>query len=385
MELEEDSNDYSYSSQNNNHFKSDIKNPLITKFSTASHFIYESFEYKRYFQKIRDKNRLKLSNDEFKYLEQIISDMEIKNEISKGNEFIGIENKLAKDLFNFYQQPKTRNPLEQFLLEEFAKQESRTNFTCRKLAKKYESITKISIGKSTIYNILKNHLGLKWRKTTIKTNKIKRRGNILMMLTFIKIVTRCIYQKFNIIYCDESSLQTFNNHLKIWTDTKEDFTSKLAPKKRFNLLMAINENEIVHFKINKDNTNKTTFLDFMKELNKILNDKKIKPYVIILDNLSCHKTKELIDYFSENKINIIFNAPYISKFNAIEYSFRDLKKIIYSRIYHDEEELISDVNKILISDDFRKKLINHCKEAYLNYLNFYKQEKVLNLNNIDAP
>ena len=53
------------------------------------------------------------------------------------------------------------------------------------------------------------------------------------MFTFLKIVTRCIYQKFSIIYCDESSLQTLNNHLKIWTDTKEDFTSKHTPKKDF--------------------------------------------------------------------------------------------------------------------------------------------------------
>ena len=54
------------------------------------------------------------------------------------------------------------------------------------------------------------------------------------------------------------------------------------------------------------NTDKTTFLDFMKELIKILNDKKIRPYVIILDNLSCHKTKELLDYYYENKIIVIF-------------------------------------------------------------------------------
>ena len=114
-----------------------------------------------------------------------------------------------------------------------------------------------------------------------------------------------------------------------------------------------------------------------------MKDKKIDQYAIILDNLACHKTKELFDYYLENKINIIFNAPYISKFNAIEYSFRDLKKIIYSKIYGNEEEMINDVAKILVSDEFQKKLMNHCKETYINYLNVYKEEKYLNLNNID--
>ena len=123
--------------------------------------------------------------------------------------------------------------------------------------------------------------------------------------------------------------------------------------------MAICENEIIYFKINKENTDKMKFLDFIKELVKILKDKKIDQYAIILDNLACHKTKELFDYYLENKINIIFNAPYISKFNAIEYSFRDLKKIIYSKIYGNEEEMINDVAKIWVSDEFQKKLMNH--------------------------
>lgn len=85
--------------------------------------------------------------------------------------------------------------------------------------------------------------------------------------------------------------------------------------KRYNLLMVVNEKGVIFHKINKENTNNKTFLEFMKELFIIIQDKKITPYAIILDNLSCHKVREIYDFYINNKINIIYNAPYMSNFN----------------------------------------------------------------------
>ena len=92
------------------------------------------------------------------------------------------------------------------------------------MARKFKEITNENISKSTINNILKNNLGLRWRKTAIKNSKIKRKENIMMSLTFIKIVVRSMIQNFNIIYCDESCIQTINNHLKIWKTPNDDFS-----------------------------------------------------------------------------------------------------------------------------------------------------------------
>lgn len=383
MDTGEDFDDLSTSFPNQTYIQRNFKNPMITKFTQSSHFIYDIYEYRNYFQNIKDHNRIKLSKKELDSLEILISKIEYEEELLQGNKFIEINKDLANELFNFYHKPLARNPLELFILNEFIIQENRTNFTCRKLAKRYETLTNKKISKSTIHNILKKVLGLRWRKKLIKTNKIKRKKNIAMMLSFIKIIIRCIILNFTLIYVDESCLQTYNNHLKIWTEKNEDFVAKIAPKRKFNLLMAVNQHGIIHFKINKENTDKHLFLEFMKELVKVINEKKIKPYLIILDNLSCHKTKELFDYYTENKINILFNAPYISKFNAIEYSFRDLKRIIYTKIYNNEDEMIIDVENILKSSDFQKKMNSNFKETYINYLNFYKKEKNFNLNSLD--
>ena len=101
--------------------------------------------------------------------------------------------------------------------------------------------------------------------------------------------------------------------------------TKIAERKKFNLLMSIHGEEIFHFKIKEENTNTGIFLEFMKELIIKVNEKNIKPYVNVLDNLKYHKTRELYDFYLNNKDNILFNPPYVSSFNDIEYSFRNLK------------------------------------------------------------
>ena len=378
---EDEYSEISTSKKETNNF-SFIQNPLITRFNMNSTFIYDINEYENYFSKIKDKNRIKLSDKECESLKNIIAKSFLKDDIKNNHSFISVEKNLADDLFNLYKKPIQRSSLELFLIEEYSKTENRTNFTCRKLARKFKEITNENISKSTINNILKNNLGLRWRKTSIKNSKIKRKENIMMSLTFIKIVVRSMIQNFNIIYCDESCIQTINNHLKIWKAPNDDFSADISSKKRFNLIMACNKNGIVHYIIDTQNTTKKSFLEYMKELLDVINKKNIKPYLIVLDNLSVHKTKELFQFYKDNKINIVFNSPYASKFNAIEYTFRDLKKNLYSKIYSNEEKLLNEIKEILNSKWFNDKVENNIREACSNYLSFYEEHKNINLNNI---
>ena len=250
------------------------------------------------------------------------------------------------------------------------------------MAKKYTELTNKKASKSSIYNSLKYKLGFKWKKTSIKNNKINRTMNIFMMLTFIKIIIRCFYQKFKVIYVDESCIQTINNNLKVWKKDDENFYSKVLPRKRYNLLMAVGEESVIHFKINKENTNITTFCQYMEELVSIIKEKNIFPYVIVLDNLNCHKSEELYDFYLKNKVNIVFNAPYVSEFNSIEYSFRELKKILYSKIYKSENELLDDVKNILNSSVFNMKVNFNLMDTCKNYLSFSNKQKDKNLNDL---
>ena len=76
--------------------------------------------------------------------------------------------------------------------------------------------------------------------------------------------------------------------------------------------MSISAAGIIHYHINNENTTTNKFLEYMKELVEIINKKNIRPYLIVLDNLSVHKTKDLLDFYKSNKVNIVFNSPMLA-------------------------------------------------------------------------
>ena len=112
--------------------------------------------------------------------------------------------------------------------------------------------------------------------------------------------------------------------------------------------MAIDEEKIIYYEINKENIDEAVFLNFMVKLNHEIIEKKLNPCVIIMDNLSSHKTSNLIDFYIQNKINILFNTPYLSTFNAIELSFRNIKKFLYTKYFSSIEEVEEEVKNILM-------------------------------------
>lgn len=292
-----------------NYYPTNFKNPLLKRFTTSSHFIYDIFEPNIYFKQVKDKNRIKLTSKELSFWELLVYKMKNKKEANEGDEFITINKELANDINNFFKRPKLNGLLESFLINELSDQINRVNCTCRKLAKKFHLLSNQKVSKSTVHNKLRKILGLRWLKTTIKTKKIKNKRNMIIMIAFIKILIKCLILKFNIIFCDESCIQTINNHLKIWRKEDENLIVDIAPKRKFNLLMAVYEKGVLHFKINKDNTNENNFLEYMQDLIKTIKEKKLFPYVIVLDNLNVHKSKQLYQFYIENKVNIAFNAP----------------------------------------------------------------------------
>ena len=103
--------------------------------------------------------------------------------------------------------------------------------------------------------------------------------------------------------------------------------------------------------------------------------------VIILDNLKIHKTKDVISFCIEKKMNLIFNIPYQSPFNAIELCFRSIKKIIYSKLYNSIDELQKDIETITNDNKFNKTLLFNYKATLKEYLFFSDKYKENNLNN----
>ena len=307
--------------------------------------------------------------------------MKYKKYEERKQEIIFIDKNLCNNLNLYFSDRKFNiNPLKEFLLSEI-KCNDRNNFSVRKLSRKFEETTGLKACNSSIHNYLRNQFGFKYLKTTVKTDKILRKENILISFAFIKIIARCLKQKFNIIYCDETAIQNSTNNYYTWRKSGESFFSNLGPKKRKNLIMAVNDDSVLHYEINDESTNEERFYKFMETLREIILEKKLSPYVIVLDNLSCHKTKKLIELYSSKKMNIIFNTPYLSSFNSIELCFRNIKRFLYTKIYNSIEELIDEVTNYLKEKNFIDGLKSNFSQTFLEkYLLFHENYSSINLN-----
>ena len=170
-------------------------------------------------------------------------------------------------------------------------------------------------------------MGFRYLKSTIKTKIIFQKNNILMSLTFLKIISRCIKFNMNILYCDETSIQNQSNNIQTWRKSNEVIYEDIPKKEKLNLILTVSKDDVIYFELNEDNTNQDNFLIYKKNLLEAIKKKLIsEKFVIVLDNYSGHKTPKLMEYYLNNKINVLFNSPYLSNFNAVELAFRNLKK-----------------------------------------------------------
>ena len=232
--------------------------------------------------------------------------------------------------------------LAKFLLKRINESDNRASLSCRKLAKDYQTITGNKVGKSTVNNILRKELGLKYLKTTFKNNYL----NTLDCLCFIKIIQKCMKLGFRLIFLDESKIETTNNHYRCWRYKNEEIYFGNKKNEKNNLLLAIGVDKVIHYYLTQENTNSEIFLEFMKELVKKLKLDQTNKYILIMDNLSSHKKGNVIKFFVDEKLNVLFNAPYAPYsifFNSVELIFRSIKKRTYSKLYQSLEEVKKDI------------------------------------------
>ena len=102
-----------------------------------------------------------------------------------------------------------------------------------------------------------------------------------------------------------------------------------------------------------------------------------------MNNHSSKKINELVEYYANNNINVLFNSQYISFFNFIDLSFRVIKKKIYSSIFSSSKSLESKVIEILESPEFKKSLKNNYAitlNEYIKYYDFIKEKNLRGFN-----
>ena len=79
--------------------------------------------------------------------------------------------------------------------------------------------------------------------------------NIISNLAFIKIIERSIRVNIKLIYLEEISILSHNNNYSLWKDPNNDVYLNIPKKESFNLIMAVTDENIIHYCFYKVNTN----------------------------------------------------------------------------------------------------------------------------------
>lgn len=376
-------NSLSLNKYNKSKIKTSIRNPIITSINEDSKFLYDINEFEIYFSKVKDKNRLKLNESELCFLKNAIiniSNLKIHNNIL-GN--IEIPFKIYNKINTYVPEINQKDEVVEYIKNLINEQKDKAFISCRRIANKYFCDTGKRISKTKVHNILRNKLNLKFRKTIIKTSKVNDNRNILSSICFIKIVIKCLKLDYKIIFIDESAILSNNNNFKTWRSEKEEIFYNIIPSKKKNLIAAVDDSQIIYYEITDENTTESIFLNFMSNLNKKIKEQNINRYVLVLDNLSSHKTKLLKDFYLNNRMNIIFNSPYMSKFNCVELFFRLIKRKIYQKIYKSTDEAAKEMIKVMNDPKLNEGLKQNFKETLEEYYKFSIDHMNINLNNFN--
>ena len=198
-----------------------------------------------------------------------------------------------------------------------------------------------NMSQSTVHTILKNH-NLKPHKVEYWCGKSTDPEFEEKMLRIVGLymnppenaLVLCVDEKTQIQALDRSQpelpLREGNPKRLTATYTRHGTVSLIAS-------LSVHGGEITASKI--DQNNAVTFLKFLKKLDRKYRKKKL---YIIVDNLSVHKQKDVIEWVNKKrKITMLFTPTYSSWLNQIEIWFNILTKdVLKDAVWHSKEQLI---------------------------------------------
>ena len=280
---------------NNKTFKNKIRslNPDIFHFNLDSSFIYQPLFSNSYYEKLNNKNHMKLDISESNFLISYINSFKESTE----QNFYYVLPFFKELISNIKTRNFNINNRATIIREIIEKLNLNSSASINKIKEEYNKIAvnhnQKCLSRSSIYKIIKNELKYKYRKTSVKTSKILSNTYIKYCFFLIKILVRGLKQGADIIFLDESGFHTKNNNYYTWRRKEEEIYNHLDENKKFNLLIAVSKNKIIKYKIIEESTNEANFYKFMEEMVKSLRETEKKKSIILMDNCTSHLTSKL--------------------------------------------------------------------------------------------
>ena len=189
-----------------------------------------------------------------------------------------------------------------------------------------------------MYRAIKFVLNFKYLKCSRLNVKSESQLNDLQFLLFFKYYTEFMCEDKEFLFIDEASFNNSKRGGMKWVESK---TKKVILDKvrisGINLILCTSKDGIIYSELTENIINSISFLEFIDNLVIKLSENidsfnkyKSGKYVLVLDNASCHTSKQTFDSIKLKKFNVLSLPPYSPYYNLAEYVFNWLKKKFYS-------------------------------------------------------
>ena len=355
----------------------------ISNFNVNHYYLFIVTRYNNLLKGIKNLDSIKPNKEEVDMIEEEISNCICNNPNKKDLKVISI-------MPNFYNVFKEMKKLD-CKSSEYAKNISNIlNYlknknepiTLKKIAERYNYFYKIKISISTISRILKKHLNIRFLKTVAKNPKLEEKNYMIMSFVFLRCIIRSLELKLNLLFVDETGFLLENNNYFSWRNPDEEIYKgpKTKTKERLNLILCVSNSKVITKKFTKNPVDSKVFIEFLNDLFKELSEEEKTKTIIVMDNATFHISRDVVNFFKNNKLKGLTICPYRSSFNMIELTFRYVKNIIYKNVYSNLNDLQEDVIKILESKKLKMTLINLYKETLQKYKIFIDKNIDYKLN-----
>ena len=189
-----------------------------------------------------------------------------------------------------------------------------------------------------MYRAIKFVLNLKYLKCSRLNVKSESKLNDLQFLLFYKYFIDFLSEDKEFLFIDEASFNNSKRGGMKWVEpnSKNVILDKVRVS-GVNLILCSSKDGMVYYEILNTTVDSTRFTKFIDQLiikiseNIVLFNKyKSGKYVLVLDNASCHVSKQTFDHIKFKKFNVLTLPPYSPYYNVSEYMFNWLKKKFYS-------------------------------------------------------
>ena len=193
----------------------------------------------------------------------------------------------------------------------------------------------------------KEIMGMKYAKINrLKQNcdsKKHKKSRYLICMLLLEFIRK----KVHLMFYDSSILCEGNYKNYAWTLEGNQNQKTFVPINRIfgsvSILMACTTKEIINFWISTK-CNKMTTTSFLYEtIIKYRKKYRNKILVIFMDNATLHYSKEMTLLAQKLGVYFVFNAPYSSKLNLIEYVFEKIKRNIRRKTDKKERMTLKDI------------------------------------------